>query len=312
MTSECCGSLLRFIAGLALGTCLSGTAMAADMAPMPTKAIVPPPVVISPWTYTATPYGWLIGLNGPMTVKGRTTDVDVSFSDIWNLALHSEIPEDLLELAGYFEARNGRLSIFADIVYLKVALGANLTRTRGVDDLNAAVGLSAGLKVEMTIAELAAAYEVAHWGVTNVPGSGTAIDLYGGVRGWWQSATANFAATGTVNIGDLTRNADGSLSASANVAWADPLVGVRLRHQFAPNMNLIVSGDVGGFGVGSKFSWQALAAVNYDFYVHNDVTWSGMIGYKALNANYSKGSGLNHYEYDITIYGPVLGITARF
>ena len=159
---------------------------------------------------------------------------------------------------------------------------------------------------------MAAAYEVVHFGATNVPGSGTAIDLYGGVRGWWQSATANLAAFGTVNVGDLTRNADGSYSASANVAWADPLVGARLRHQLAPNMNLMVSGDVGGFGVGSKFSWQALAALNYDFYVHNGITWSGMIGYKALNANYSKGSGLDHYEYDITIYGPVVGITARF
>jgi nonribosomal peptide synthetase DhbF len=63
-------------------------------------------------------------------------------------------------------------------------------RSRGIDELNATVGLSAGLKVEMTIAELAAAYEVAHWGATNVPGSGTAIDLYGGVRAWWQSADA--------------------------------------------------------------------------------------------------------------------------
>src|SRR5271169_2195713 len=147
MISECRRSLLRLTAGLALGACLSATAMATDMAPMPTKAIVPPPVVLSPWTYTATPYGWFVGLNGSTTVKGRTSDVDVSFSDIWNLALHSEIPEDLFELAGYFEARNGRLSIFADIVYLKVGLGANLTRTRGVDDLNATVGLSAGLKV---------------------------------------------------------------------------------------------------------------------------------------------------------------------
>ena len=195
--------------------------MAADMAPMPTKAIVPPPVVLNPWTFTATPYGWLIGLNGPMTVKGRTTDVDVSFSDIWNFALHTEIPEDLLELAGYFEARNGRFSIFADVVYLKVALGPNLTRSRSVDDLNATVGLSAGLKVEMTIAELAAAYEVAHWGVTNVPGSGSAIDLYGGVRGWWQSATANFAATGTANIGDLTRNADGTFQRPPT--WPGPI-----------------------------------------------------------------------------------------
>ena len=103
-----------------------------------------------------------------------------------------------------------------------------------------------------------------------------------------------------------------TLTASGSVAWADPLVGARLRHQFAPGWNLVMSGDVGGFGVGSKFSWQALAALNYDFYVRNNVTWSGMIGYKALNVDYSRGAGLTHYEYNMTMYGPIIGISARF
>ena len=104
----------------------------------------------------------------------------------------------------------------------------------------------------------------------------------GGARGWWQKADASLALSGTVNMGDLTRNVDGTLTASESVGWVDPLVGVRLRHQFAPGMNFVASGDVGGFGVGGKFSWQALAALKYDFYVHNGVTWSGMAGYKAL------------------------------
>ena len=213
---------------------------------------------------------------------------------------------------GYFEARNGRFSIFSDLVYLKIGLNGSMTRSRGVDALNATVGASAGLKYEMFIGELAAAYEVARWGATGVPGSGTAIDVFGGVRAWWQRADASLALTGTVNIGDLALNADGTLSASQSVSWADPLVGLRLRHQFAPGLNFVASGDVGGFGVGSQFSWQALAAINYDFCVRNNVTWSGMLGYKALFVDYSKGSGLTRYEYDMTMHGPILGITARF
>jgi hypothetical protein len=73
-----------------------------------------------------------------------------------------------------------------------------------------------------------------------------------------------------------------------------------------------VSGDVGGFDVGSKFSWQALAALDYEFKRTKNVSWSGMIGYKALSVDYSRGSGLTHYEYDMTMYGPIFGITARF
>ncbi len=75
---------------------------------------------------------------------------------------------------------------------------------------------------------------------------------------------------------------------------------------------MVISGDVGGFGAGSKFSWQALGALDYEFYRTKNVSWSGMIGYKALNVDYSKGSGLTHYEYDMTMYGPIFGITARF
>jgi hypothetical protein len=215
-------------------------------------------------------------------------------------------------LAGYFEARNGRFSVFSDLFYLKVGLNESMTRSRSIDALNLTVGASAGLKFEMFIAELAAAYELARWGATSVPGSGTAIDVFAGARGWWQKADASLALSGTVNIGDLTLNADRTLSASGEASWVDPLVGLRLRHQFAPGLNFVASGDVGGFGVGSKFSWQALGALNYDFCVRNNVTWSGMLGYKALFADYSKGSGLTHYEYDMTIHGPIIGITARF
>lgn len=303
---------IESIAGLVMLVGVSGGAIAADMAPMPTKAPISPAPVLSPWTYSATLYGWVPLLNGSTTVKGRTVDVDVGYSELGDLIRRSEIPKDLVLLAGYFEARNGRFSIFSDLFYVKVGLNGSMTRSRGADEINATIGASAGLKFEMFIAELAAAYEIARWGSTGAPGSGTAVDVFAGGRGWWQKADASFDFAGTLNFGDLTRNADGTLSASGNVGWVDPLIGLRLRHQFAPGVNFIASGDVGGFGVGSKFSWQALAALNYDFCVRNNITWSGMLGYKALFADYSKGSGLTHYEYDITIHGPIIGVTARW
>ena len=290
-----------------------GSAIGADVAaPMPTKAWATKATPVSDWTFIATPYGWVPLMNGSTTVKGRTADVNVDFNDLMNLVRRSEIPKDLMAFMGYFEARNGRLSLFADVVYMKIGLDASMVRSRGVDALNVTVGASAGLKYETVIAEMAAAYEVARWGSTGAPGSGTAIDVFGGVRGWWQKADASLALAGTVNIGDLTRNVDGTVTASGSVSWVDPLVGVRLRHQFAPGWNFVASGDVGGFGAGSKFSWQALAALNYDLYVHNGITWSGMAGYRALYVDYSQGSGVSQYEYKMTMHGPVLGLTARF
>jgi hypothetical protein len=233
----------------------------------------------------------------------------VTFVDILD---HTKIPKDLFGVMAYFEARNGRYSSFGDVVYLKVGVNGDMTRSRRTDNLNASLGLAAGLNLEMVIAQLSAAYEVAQCPSTSGPGSSTAIDLYGGVRGWWQKADATFDLGGTANVGDLTFSPNRTLTASGDVTWFDPLVGVRLRQQFAPGMDLVMSGDIGGFSAGSKLTWQALAAFNTTLFVRNNVTWSGMIGYKALYVDYSQGSGLNQYEYKMTMHGPIIGLTARF
>jgi hypothetical protein len=299
---------IGLIAALTVAIGITGSAGAADM-PMPTKAPVAPPPAIEGWTFSLTPYAWATALNGSTTVKGRTTDIDASFIDILD---HTQFPKGLFELAAFGEARYGRFGILADFAYMKLGIGAGITHSRGVDRLNASVGASAGLTVQMVIAELAAYYEVAHWGGTASPESGTSLDLYAGGRAWWQKADAEVAISGTVNILGLSRTAEGTLSASGNVSWVDPVIGARLRHQLAPQWNLVVSGDVGGFDVGSRFSWQAIGALDYEFKRTKGVVWSGMIGYKALYVDYSRGSGLTNYEYDMTMHGPIFGITARF
>lgn len=77
-----------------------------------------------------------------------------------------------------------------------------------------------------------------------------------------------------------------------------------MRHNFASGLNLVFSGEVGGFDVGSRFFWQAIAALGCAFYKTKNVIWSGVIGYKALYADYSRDSGLARYEYDMTMHGP--------
>ena len=299
---------IDLIVGLAIALGISGAAIAADVA-MPTKAPITPTPAIEAWTFSLTPYVWATSLNGSTTVKGRTADIDASFFDILD---HTEFPKDLFQLAAFGEARYGRFGLLADVAYMKIGVDGSVAHSRGIDKLGASVGVSAGLTVEMVIAEVAAAYEVARWNGLSSPSSSTALDLYAGGRAWWQHADTQVAISGTVNIGDLVRTGAGTLSATGDVSWIDPVIGARLRHQFAPGWSLVVSGDVGGFDLGSKFSWQALAALDYEFMRTKNVSWSGMIGYKALSVDYVKGSGLTQYEYDMTMYGPIFGITARF
>jgi hypothetical protein len=78
---------------------------------------------------------------------------------------------------------------------------------------------------------------------------------------------------------------------------------------FSPAWNFVLSGDVGGFDVGSKFSWQVLALLEHEFCRSRTVTWSAMLGYKALSVDYTQGSGLTLYEYDMTMHGPIFGVT---
>ena len=273
----------------------------------PAKAATKATPAIETWTFSLTPYVWATSLSGSTTVKGITTDIDASFFDILD---HTQFPKGLFQLAAFGEAWYGRFGLLTDIAYMKLGLGASLSRTRDLGRLATfGIGASAGLKVQMVIAEMAAAYEIARLDPR------TAIDLYAGGRVWWQRAEADLTVSGTLTgLGPLglTLTGAGTAAAQANVSWVDPLVGARLRHSFGPGIDLIVSGDVGGFGAGSKFSWQALAALNYEFKRTKAVSWSGMIGYKALNVDYTKGSGTSQYEYDMTMYGPVFGVTARF
>jgi hypothetical protein len=119
-----------------------GTSAAAHAADMPTKAPITPPPVIQGWTYSLAPYFWATSLNGSTTVKGRTTDVDAGFFDILD---HTQFPKGLFQLAALGEARNGRFGLLADVLYMKADLGASITRSRGTDAINGAVGVSAGL-----------------------------------------------------------------------------------------------------------------------------------------------------------------------
>ena len=218
-------------------------------------------------------------------------------------------------MAGFGEARRGPFGLLLDVAYMKLGLGTSLEHTRDLGRLAVlGVGASAGLNVQMVVAEAAAAYELAHWGGAEGAGS-SALDVYAGGRLWWQEAEADLSVSATITgLGPLglTLTRSGTAAATGNVTWVDPIVGVRFRHQFSPGMRAFIKADVGGFGAGSKFSWQAIAAIDYDLFKFNGATWSGMVGYKALHVDYSQGSGLSQYEYNMTMFGPILGITARF
>jgi hypothetical protein len=284
----------------------SCAAYGADLpAHMPVKAVA---VAEPTWSYRFTPYAWLPSIKGDSTIRGRTTALDASFIDI---AKDSEIPKELFGLMGSFEARNGRFSLMGDAAYLMIGRAGSGARQRSVDALiGGTLSASVDVKFKMAIVEMAAAYELARFGAG--AGSSTSIDVYGGGRLWWQKAEASLAISATLTIFDLSRSGGRAVAASGDITWVDPIIGLRLRHEFAPGKELVLRGDIGGFGVGSQFSWQAVGGYSWVFATTKSTTWSGMVGYRALYADYSQGSGRTLYEFDILQHGPIMGVTMRF
>ena len=288
-------ALLALFVGASATLGTAGTAASADLS-FGIKPVAP----ASHWRLSFTPYGWLPFLKGDQTVKGRTVELEV---DPIQVIEHLE----RIPFMGYAEARNGALIFYTDIFYANLGLSASGVRSRNVrPEIGGTLGAALGLDFEETVIEAGGAYEITKWG------SSTAIDVLAGARYWHQDMSINLALTGGLVIGGLDLSKGIAIARGGSVDWVDPLVGARIRHQLAPGQQLMLRADVGGFGVGSQFSWNALAAYSWEIAVRDGVTYSGLLGYRALDVDYEQGSGSNKYEYDVLQHGPVTGLTIGF
>jgi hypothetical protein len=282
--------------GLVLGT--AGAALAADLGPPP--APIAAPLASPGWTFRVVPYGWLASMDGTQTVRGRSVKVDASFLDIL------ENSDTLVALMGDFEARKGPFALYGDVVWSKVGVDPSQVRTRTIaPGIVGTVGTALDVSIEMAIVEGGAAYEVVRAGPV-------AFDVLAGARYWYQEADLSFDLAATLDIGDLQIAGAREIARSGSVEWLDPVIGARLRYTMAPGHDLFLRGDIGGFGVGSDFSWQAVGGYIFDVGTWQGVTVSGVIGYRALAVDYTQGEGRRRYEFDIVQHGPILGLSMRF
>lgn len=232
------------------------------------------------WQYELTPYFWAAGMKGDVQSGNLPkTSVDIDFSDIWNNLDFGAM--------GTFEARKGRWGMLFDAIYMKVSTSATSSRT-GPGPIGATLTATANVKMEQTLLTAGATYRASD--------GPTAVDIVGGARYFKIDADASidgslFALTGTVARSD-------------SKDWVDPFIGARVQHPLTDRWTVVGYADVGGFGVGSKLSWQALAGVSYDF----SKTVSGKFGYRYISVDYDKSGFL----YDMDTYGLYAGVGFRF
>lgn len=265
------------------------------------------------WTFDFSTYAWLPWLSGDVTVRGREIEVEASPSDILGALDWSGLPVWM----SYMELSNGRLTLFNDIMYSKVegSGGFEAARTGRFSTLRLGGDIE-GDYTQTTI-EAGAAYDV--WSAVDpVTARRTTVGLLGGGRYWSQEVniSAEFNATlnvaGPVGLIDLTRSGSRVVARSGSVDWIDPFIGMRVQQDVAPGQSVTLRGDIGGFGIGSDFSWQAAAYYNMEMCRTDRYVIDGYLGYRALDVDYSEGSGNSRYEYDVLQHGPVLGMTMKF
>jgi hypothetical protein len=231
------------------------------------------------WRFEFTPYLFAAGVDGETGLFGVEADVKMDFGDII----------DQLEMGfmGTFEARRGRWGILLDAVYFELG-GERAQSWQGPGGIGSATG-ELDVTATMRMYQVSAGYRF---------GERVTVDAIGAAR--YTAADTDLDLVTTT--GGLLPGGTRSVSADGN--WWDPVVGARVIVPFAQGWWAVLYGDIGGFGVGSDLTYQAIAGVGWRFSEH----LAAKAGYRYLYQDYEKGT----FVWDAAWHGPYLGLGIRF
>jgi len=224
------------------------------------------------WQYGVVLYGWLPDLSGSLLYDvptGLSGDGGVEIGDILdNLSM---------TFMGNFDARRGKFSMFADIIYLKLSNDKKFPIDLDQINLEAKVSMDSDTWVATTAA-----------GYNMVDSQKAQVDLIGGVR----YLSAGFDTSVTI----LNKR---TLSISEN-SW-DGIVGVRGNYSFSDQWYMPFYADIGTGD--SDLTWQAMAGVGYRF------GWGSM---KLVYRHLAYEQSGDKFVQDLTVSGPAIGIAFSF
>lgn len=224
------------------------------------------------WQHTGTLYFVGAGMDGKAGVGGVIADVDVNFGDIL----------DNLEFGfmAAWRAERGRWAVVADYSYLTLEMRNN--------SIGPAGNTRATVDADQTIFELDGAYALTEQ-----------LSTYVGLRYWDLGADVQVFGGGP--LGE-------DLAGSGDENWIDPLVGLRYIMPLGERWEIIAKGDIGGFGVASDFTWQAMLLAGWNFTEHATL----LFGYRYIDVDYDDGSGSSRILWDVGLGGPSAGLAWRF
>ena len=242
----------------------------------------------SGWEFHIAPYLWAISMHGNATVKGFDFDVDLDFNEIWdelNFALMLE-----------YEARKGPWGLWGNTIYANLG-DNNASGSLGLTDIDPTINV--------LWQGLGGYYRLGTWDLSDAPGKKTptvTVDTYAGLRYTYLDLKLKFKGAFRDRVNDV----------SDNKSWVEPLVGARTIWGLSERWTVTLAGDIGGFGMGSDFAWDAFGLIGYRFGLFGENNARVLAGYRALSQDYTDGSGRDKFKWDITMHGPILGLYIGF
>jgi len=221
------------------------------------------------WEFNLTPlYLWMVNIEGDTTLGQRTDSTKVDFSEVFD-NLEGAFT---INLSGIHKSNFG---FMFDYMYLDVS-----------SHKDTKLGSSLDVDLKTQISQLA--------GIYRFGGEPHTFDAVAGIR--------YLGVEVDVGLGRLP------ISLSEDASVVDPIIGMRYKWKIADKWNLNLYGDIGGFGIGSEFTWQALGII--DFWPWQHVGFK--VGYRALNYEFEDDEGATTFEFDWLLHGPIIGVSIRW
>jgi len=225
------------------------------------------------WHFATIGYGFLAGAYGDTTPRDPLPPVHLhlTFGDV--------LKSFKFAFMGAAEARHDRLVFLGDLMWVHLGEGKGLT----VRDTNFA---DVHIDSKTTAITALGGYRV-------IDGDPVVVDLLAGAR-----LNANKQALDYQGIVV-------DLSAKVSKTWVDPVVATRINAPLGGKFGLALYGDIGGFGVGSKLTWQGMATANYQINRKMNVG----AGWRYFKINYHDHDG---FLYDVAQSGPIITFRTDF
>jgi hypothetical protein len=231
----------------------------------------------SEWRFEVGTYIWAPAIKGDVTVDSERIPIDADVADIVRDA------DSLFALNLFFFAKKGRWGLLVRPQFMK--LGADSGEPLQVKVVaRAVIGEASG-----TYTFLEKAFRRAFRNVV-------VLDAIFGARVWW--------------LGVQVKAVDGFVQGEGNQVWVDPLAGLLLRLELLDgHLPVLLRGDVGGWGVGSRVAWAAEASAGYRWFRKRlDIALA--LSFRAIAPDYLTPSG--SFGFDSTLYGPAVAVDFGF